>query len=212
MKKTLLILGVAAGVLFASCGQSGETNTVATDEAGQAAESVTVEKTIDLSASSVQWTGRKILDGMHTGTVAISQGSIAMNGSAIESGNFVLDMSTLKEKNGSDEAMTTKLLGHLSSPDFFDVASYPTASFVITEGGSETIKGNLTIKDVTNQIEIPVQITETAEGTSVSSTFTINRNDWGVTWGNNSTNRIDFLKDNFIKDEIEFVVNLVATK
>ena len=105
MKKTLLILGVAAGVLFASCGQSGETNTVATDEAGQAAESVTVEKTIDLSASSVQWTGRKILDGMHTGTVAISQGSIAMNGSAIESGNFVLDMSTLKEKNGSDEAM-----------------------------------------------------------------------------------------------------------
>ena len=53
---------------------------------------------------------------------------------------------------------------------------------------------------------------DTESGTTMSSTFTINRNDWGVTWGNNSTNKIDFLKDNFIKDEIEFDVNLVASK
>ena len=75
------------------------------------------------------------------------------------------------------------------------------------------VKGNLTIKGITKEIEIPVTTTMTETGMTASSKFAINRNNWNVVWGNNNTDaKWAFLKDNFIKDEIEFDVNLVASK
>ena len=51
-----------------------------------------------------------------------------------------------------------KLVGHLKSADFFDVATYPTSKFVITKveeiDGKLAVTGNLQIKDVTKSITI----------------------------------------------------------
>ncbi len=49
---------------------------------------------------------------------------------------------------------------HLNSPDFFDTAKYPEIKFVSTSvrktgEGQYVAVGNLTIKDVTRQIELP---------------------------------------------------------
>ena len=211
MKKTLLILSISAGVLFASCGNP---KTATTGEAGETAEATTESVTydVDASASSVNWTGSKVLEGSHTGTVALTAGSLSAKEGVIEAGSFTLDMTSISEVGGSSEEMTAKLMGHLKSADFFMVDTFPTASFEITSGGADKVKGNLTIKGVTNEIEIPVTTEMTETGMKATSTFAINRNDWNVTWGNNSTNKIDMLKDNFIKDEIEFAVTLVATK
>lgn len=213
MKRTLLILTVAAGVLFASCGDS-KTKTVDTENAGETSEASaeSVAYQVNLDQSTVNWKGAKVIEGSHVGTVAISSASLSVKGDAIEAGNFTLDMSSIAEAGNDNEEMAGKLIGHLKSGDFFMVDTFPTASFVVTEGGSDNIKGNLTIKGITKEIQIPVTQTATENGLTVSSTFTINRNDWGVTWGNNSTNKIDMLKDNFIKDEIEFDVKLVASK
>ncbi|MBK8659129.1 MAG: YceI family protein [Bacteroidetes bacterium] len=43
------------------------------------------------------------------------------------------------------------LLGHLSSPDFFDIANNPTASFVISSVEGNTAKGTLTIRGKANE-------------------------------------------------------------
>jgi polyisoprenoid-binding protein YceI len=213
MKKTLLILSVSTGLLFAACG-SPQKETVDTETAGEAAEATveSVTYTVDTEASNVQWTGSKILEGSHTGTINISEGSLSAKEGVIESGSFTLDMASFNETGNDDAEMVGKLIGHLKSPDFFNVDSFATASFEITEGGAEMVKGNLTIKGITNQIEIPVSTEMTDAGMTATSSFTINRNDWGVTWGNNSTNKIEFLKDNFIKDEISFDVSLVVNK
>ncbi|MFT5723695.1 MAG: polyisoprenoid-binding protein YceI [Bacteroidia bacterium] len=211
MKKTLLILSISAGVLFASC---GDPKTATTEEAGETAEATveSVTYTVDAAASAVNWTGSKILDGSHTGTIAITSGSISAKEGVIESGSFSIDMASFVLVGETEEESAVKLMGHLKSADFFMVDTFPTASFEITSGGAEMVKGNLTIKGITKEIEIPVTVTTTDAGVTASSKFAINRNDWGITWGNNSTNKIDFLKDNFIKDEIEFDVNLVASK
>ena len=212
MKKTLLILSIATGVLFASCGNP---KTATTEDAGETAEasSESVTYSVNLGESTVNWSGAKVLDGSHTGTVALTAGSLSVKDGIIEAGNFSLDMSSIAEVGGSDEASTAKLMGHLKSGDFFMVDSFPTASFEITSGGADMVKGNLTIKGITKEIEIPVTTTMTETGMTASSKFAINRNNWNVVWGNNNTDaKWAFLKDNFIKDEMEFDVNLVASK
>ena len=55
------------------------------------------------------------------------------------------------------------LAAHLSSPEFFDVERYPELRFVSTEieGGEElTIRGEITIKGVTQPVELTGRATE----------------------------------------------------
>ena len=83
---------------------------------------------------------------------------------------------------------------HLKSPDFLDVAKYPTMTFVSTgvikdAGGAFKLAGNLTLHGVTRPVVLQV------EGLSgeikdpmgnirrgASATTTINRKDYGVVW------------------------------
>jgi polyisoprenoid-binding protein YceI len=82
--------------------------------------------------------------------------------------------------------------GHLRSPDFFDVETYPEITFsstdVTRDGDDWTITGDLTIKDVTKPISLEFESTGSAkdpfgntrigfEGKAV-----LNRKEWGLTW------------------------------
>jgi polyisoprenoid-binding protein YceI len=83
---------------------------------------------------------------------------------------------------------------HLRSPDFLDVASYPTIEFVSTgvvRTGEETLEitGDLTIHGVTRDITLKVE-TDGAElrdlygntRRGAVATATLNRTDFGLTW------------------------------
>ena len=83
--------------------------------------------------------------------------------------------------------------GHLQSPDFFDVATFPKITFKSTsvkDSGSENISvtGDLTIKDVTKPITIEFEYTGTATDPFGNARFgfegssEINRKDFGLTW------------------------------
>ena len=97
-----------------------------------------------------------------------------------ETGEFTLDMASitvtdLKAGEGKED-----LEGHLKSADFFDVAKFPTAKFVVAsteeKDGKLHLTGNLTVRDVTKSITFPVTITENGEeATLKSDTFSIDR-------------------------------------
>ena len=84
--------------------------------------------------------------------------------------------------------------GHLKSPDFFDVAKYPTITFVSTKAqkvaeGEWKVTGDLTIHGVTKQVvmdvEGPAPEAKDPWGnikTGVSATTKINRTDFGLVW------------------------------
>jgi polyisoprenoid-binding protein YceI len=84
---------------------------------------------------------------------------------------------------------------HLKSPDFFDVAKFPTLSFKSTRvetapGGGLKLTGDLTIHGVTKSVTFDVQPlspdTKTPFGTTIvgtSATTRINRRDFGITGG-----------------------------
>lgn len=82
---------------------------------------------------------------------------------------------------------------HLKSPDFFDVAKYPTIRFKSTSiqgsGGELKVIGDLTIHGVTKQVSLdvegPSQEMKDPYGNlkiGASATTKIKRKDFGLTW------------------------------
>jgi polyisoprenoid-binding protein YceI len=81
-----------------------------------------------------------------------------------------------------------KLTTHLQSADFFDVREHASAKFESTEivpddDGLVTIKGNLTLHGVTKEISIPAAVSITDEGLTLKADFSINRSEFGMTFG-----------------------------
>ncbi len=107
--------------------------------------------------------------------------------------------------------------GHLRSPDFFDVAKFPTMTFKSKEMkkvGEKKYKliGDFTMKGVTKQVELDVKFGgllsnkgKTVAGFKVSGT--INRQDYGVKW-----NSMLDTGGSVVGDEVEFVANLELNK
>jgi|SRR5579864_87778 len=81
---------------------------------------------------------------------------------------------------------------HLQSPDFLDVAQYPTITFRSTrvEGSREQFRliGDLTIRGVTRPVTLEAELTGTGknpwgkEVAGFSATGQINRKDFGLNW------------------------------
>ena len=74
---------------------------------------------------------------------------------------------------------------HLKSPDFFDVAKFPTITFVSTKFTSGAITGNLTMKGVTKEITVSFTIavpikSMTGSRIGITGSVTINRKDYGI--------------------------------
>ncbi len=83
--------------------------------------------------------------------------------------------------------------GHLRNEDFFDVAKYPEIKFESTgvekAGDGLILKGNLTMKDVTKEISIPVEVNGPVNDPwgnvryGFEGSTKINRKDWGINFG-----------------------------
>ncbi len=210
MKKVLLVAGTVA--FLAAC-TSPKANTEAEDavEVEEVVEETTTNYVVNGAESTVAWKGSKVTGDFHTGIVAVSMGKLSVENSVLAGGEFVLDMGSVSATDeGMDDETKGKLVGHLTSPDFFDVDSFKTASFEIASATADSLTGNLTIKDVTKAITIPYTMSAVGDVASVSSTFSIDRTQWGVEYGSGSI--IADLGDKAINDAIEFDITLAATK
>lgn len=167
---------------------------------------------VDVTASVLNWEGSKPT-GAHNGTVALKSGGLLVEAGTLTQGVFVVDMNSITNTDMAGSNGAAKLEGHLKASDFFDVAVYPTAKFVITSvvdtDGKLAVTGNLTIKNTTKSITIPATIA-TAEGitTFKSETFTIDRTDFGVVYASKKLDAA--LKDKFINDLMEMSFNVVT--
>ena len=110
---------------------------------------------VNTKVSSVEWIGKKVT-GQHSGGISIKEGILNLHDGHLSTGKIVMDMSSITNTDMEGE-MAQKLVGHLNSPDFFDVANHATATLDITgtkatEGNKHMISGNLTIKGITKPI------------------------------------------------------------
>jgi len=219
MKKVVFF--IALTFAFVSCKNKPSEKSAGAGDAQNVAVASGDEYSLDTVSSVLNWKGSKP-GGEHIGVVSITEGKISSENGKIISGSFTIDLNTIKDLDLADADMNAKLVGHLKSPDFFDVAQFPTAKFEIvsvteiTNTGAETkgthqVTGNLTMKVVTKSISFPATIQfSDASVKAVSEPFTINRTQWGVNYGSKSI--FAELKDKFINDEIIISLDLSFSK
>jgi polyisoprenoid-binding protein YceI len=68
----------------------------------------------------------------------------------------------------------------LRKATYFNVAQYPTINFVSTAITATNVAGNLTIKGITKQINIPYTVTASGNGYLFEGKFSLNRRDFNV--------------------------------
>lgn len=211
----LTILTVALAITFTGCkDKAQEAETTAAEEAAVVTD-VSTKYSVDTEASAIMWKGFKPT-GSHTGTIKIESGVFTMAENAIESGSFLIDMTSLYVTDIPEEDEGhAKLAGHLKSADFFDVTTFPASAFEVTgyttENGVTMLSGNLKMKDVENNISIPVTVTENNDTVTITSeTFSVDRSKWNIKYGSKSF--FDDLGDKFINDDMELQITITATK
>lgn len=224
--KNLFFYLMALTITFSLASCKKDKGTAAETTEAQEVATMTGSATYDVNttASTIAWEGYKPT-GTHNGTIQIQEGRIEVTDGKVAGGKFTLDLNsiTVLDLQGEGKA---KLEGHLkgmadeSRNDFFDVRTYPTATFEITkvtglmndESGANTmVYGNLTMKDKTNNIGFKAKVDVNANTVTVSTPkFNIDRTLWGVNYGSKTV--FDNLGDNFVNNEIGLTLNITGTK
>lgn len=212
MKKILYSFAIVGWM--ASCQSAPEGEQAQTTEKKEAMAVTGTSYVANTAQSSVTFIGSKPT-GTHTGVFMIKEGQVALTDNKVSGGKFVMDISSMVCKD-ADTNGSYKLIGHLLSPDFFDVAKYPTATFEITGcellsndsvGNTHTISGNLTLKDSTKNISFPAKIETTETEIAIKADFNINRTLWGLHYGNDKS-----LGDKFIYPDVHIQLDIKGNK
>ncbi len=166
-----------------------------------------VKMNADTEKTTLQWLGEKVM-GQHTGTINLKDGWLTLNNNQIVSGEFNIDMASLKESESNQ-----MLEKHLKSDDFFGVVKFPVAKLVISgstpfDKGSGVVTGSLTIKDITNPIEFKATMQKKDEGTWFFANITVDRTKYNIRYGSGSF--FDNLGDKTVYDEFKLKVNLLV--
>ena len=166
---------------------------------------------IDTESSSLNWIGKKITNSQHNGSLKFISGELTMcndqktSKMSVCKGGFVVDMTTLlvEDLSGSSKQ---RLEGHLKSDDFFSVDKHKksfltiNSSKIIESGFS--VKGSLTIKDITHPVEF--ELIRNPGGFTANMIF--DRSKYDVKY--NSGSFFENLGDRLILDDIELSADL----
>lgn len=215
MKTNLLFGGLAALAIsftIISCGKdkpvTSESSEVLTTTNGRL-------YVVDTMNSKVEWKGFKVFktdNTSHIGSIKFESGEVTINENKLESGKFVVALTTLANSDIKDAEESAKLDGHLKSADFFDVEKFPTASYEITKVTEATegsdyntiLDGNLTIKGITKPISFNANV-KIGEGELQIATEPkdISRDEFGIKFQIPAANGL-------IKDEINIQMLMKA--
>jgi len=193
--KQAFIIGLAGMLLFA-CSQTKKdmvemqdvTTSLTTEVPGQR---VYLDK--NKNYSHIQYTGYKKIGTKETGKAFFKDGFFIVNDGAVLGGQFIVDLTSLTNESNELKAMQEKFLEHIKSADFFEVETFPTASFIVTEvielsekdnlGHTHSITGNLTIRGLEKQITVPADIEMDGRIIKMITEFTFDRTVFGLSYG-----------------------------
>ena len=144
---------------------------------------------IDPPHSGAQFSVTHLMISTVRGEFGSMSGTVEYDGKSVASikADVTIDATSITTRNEKRD-------GHLKSPDFFDVAKFPTITFkskkvVSGTGGGFQLVGDLTMhgvtKEVTLDVTAPSKVIKGMRGESrvaASATTKLNRQDYGVKW------------------------------
>lgn len=135
-----------------------------------------------------------------TGSIMLKSGELTFNNEKLSSARLVIDMATIRHEN-------TQLQKHLLEKDFFAVAQYPEATFVLSTIKGNQVTGRLTIKGITRKVNGTFALSKENKRLKVDAHFTIDRTLFGIKY--NSASFFQDLGSYAIKNEFELSANCV---
>lgn len=112
----------------------------------------------------------------HPGTLTVQSADLVQNENGDVRGTIVVDMNSIN-------ADVPAVSAHLKRKDFFDVALYPTTTFIVSSLKDSTVSGKMTLRGITKDISFPVVKTEN----TYTAEFRVNMEEFGIkqTFANN---------------------------
>jgi polyisoprenoid-binding protein YceI len=142
----------------------------------------------------------------HNGSFKKFGGTINLVNNTAEQSQVTIDIET--NSVVTDEPDLTK---HLQTPDFFDVAKFPKATFSSTKiepntagGATHMITGNFDLHGMKKSITFPATVQITPDNVTVNAEFSINRKDWGLLYPGKA--------DDLIRDGVVIKLNVNAAR
>ncbi len=131
--------------------------------------------------SSLAFVGAKVTASHNCGFESFS-GEVVLSGGVVVGTRIRVDLA-------STFTDAERLTRHLLSDDFFHVERFPEAVFVSSDirettggAGSHSVNGVLEFHGVRHALQFPATIEVGDEGVQVSADFSMDRNDWGVSY------------------------------
>jgi polyisoprenoid-binding protein YceI len=187
------LFALPAACLLTSCSDPSDkvSKTTAT-EAKQAAKPASAAKDYVIrTESTIGFVASKVT-GKHNGGFKKFAGKVSAAEGKVAAGEVKIDMN-------STWTDTDRLTGHLKSPDFFDVAKHPTATFTITDiqsnATNKTVTGNLDLHGVNKSITFPADIQVADDAVTVKAEFAINRKVFNINYPGKPN---DLIRDNVV--------------
>jgi polyisoprenoid-binding protein YceI len=144
--------------------------------------------TLDVSHSRLGFVARHAMVTKVRGAFNDFEGTAVIDGAdpAKSNVNITIQVASVDTRNQQRD-------DHLRANDFLDLENFPTITFASTsvehDGGNDfQVTGDLTIKDVTKSITIPLEFQGAVKDPwgndriGFEGSVAINRKDWGVTW------------------------------
>ncbi len=213
--KSALLVITASAFMITGCGKSEKDVKVGEKQtAGETKGKTLVVSTAD---SKVNWLGKKVT-GQHNGTINVSKGEVKVDNGKVTGGKVEIDMKTIKNLDLTDAETNAKLVGHLSSADFFEADKYPTSTLELVKveelkdankpNANSNVTANLTMKGVTKSITFPAEIKIENGVLTAKADFDVDRTDWNIKYG--SGKFFDNLGDKMINDKFNLNISILA--
>lgn len=202
----------AVALTLAACGDPGDApiaeTTAVTTEDGTLTFTGTALPLTE-GPNVVTWTAAKITRS-HDGGFNTVAGELYLDGETLTGADVRIDAASIYS---DDERLTE----HLQSPDFFEVAAHPTATFQTTDlralapadsvewaEATHLVTGRLAMHGQTNEITFPAIVTVTPEAASVQAAFNVERARWGLEYPGQP--------DDLIHDEVQIRIDARAER
>jgi polyisoprenoid-binding protein YceI len=205
-RTAVAVIGILSLLLLgAGCSNpaTGKPEAEVSEPAPETAPAAEGQRFVISDDSTVGFTGSKVT-GSHEGGFNSFEGEIVVVVGKPEASsvNVTIDTDSLWSDND-------RLTGHLKSPDFFDVETFPTATFTSTSiewaeaEGNYTVTGNLDLHGITKSISFPATITVEDGAVTAQAEFFIKRFDFEIVYPGKP--------DDLIRDEVVIRLDLKAT-
>lgn len=206
------MLALTLTALLIACPDPGKDKTAAVvtepPKTTAPAPAPTAERKTLPAAGTISFVGAKV-SASHPGSFSEQTTTFEVEGDKL-----VGVKSEVKLASGTTDA--PKLDDHLKSPDFWDVANHPVATFTSTEiregaapdsklfGATHTLVGDFTLRGTTKRIEVPIAVTVTPGAIAGKTEFSINRGDFAISYPGKA--------DDLIAEAVLIKAELTATR